>query len=226
MRSEAAQAFEDWLQPVPETGRQFGELTIEARASGYELRHTDDDRANETVSLEDLRETVRFDQHGRYRPFAGERSLPAGWRVSVADTAELMTAVATVYPTAVEDWYATQTGGVDPVPWSAVASRQTGIYASVDDLDQGTVDRTVDAVCDGCVRCPAWRETGDDGTTIPCLEPCSFLVAAAREFDAHGATADTDSLHSSEDVERGDLTDPANRYRVRYSRQASKLTQK
>ncbi|MFC7057107.1 hypothetical protein [Halovenus salina] len=116
--------------------------------------------------------------------------------------------------------------GVDPVPWSAVASRQTGIYASVDDLDQGTVDRTVDAVCDGCVRCPAWRETGDDGTTIPCLEPCSFLVAAAREFDAHGATADTDSLHSSEDVERGDLTDPANRYRVRYSRQASKLTQK
>lgn len=73
---------------------------------------------------------------------------------------------------------------------------------------------------------------------FPCREPCSLVVAAAREFvrterapQKRGSSlrprevaqlrrvVDVVADGQVEDVERGDLTDPANRLRVRYLRE-------
>jgi sirohydrochlorin cobaltochelatase len=125
------------------------------------------------------------------------------------------------------------------VPFRAVADRQTGIYDCVSDCSRAEVSGAVEATCGNCAKRRAWNAEGapaegcaDDSAedAPPCREPCSFLVAAAREFHHHeGGAAESDAPHreastaerpteSDPTVPRGDLTDPANLYRVKYRR--------
>ncbi|PSP56710.1 hypothetical protein BRC82_01120 [Halobacteriales archaeon QS_1_67_19] len=248
VREEAGAAFVSWVESASdaaESVRVWGELAVTPTEGGdYELRHRDDRDAPsadlDPLSLDDLRETVRYADDGRYRPFAGEESLPTGWVLSGLDEDGLLRAVSTVYPAGVEHWAAERSGDLETVSFRAVAERQTGIYDCVDDLSREEFARTVEACCGDCSKRREWAETDgeaaaslgpgaaadvDDGG-IPCREPCSFLVAAAREFHRHESapTDDADRTDESQterpdaDVPRGDLTDPANRYRVRYRR--------
>lgn len=243
VREEAGEAFVSWVES--ETGTStWGELAVTPTDEGYDLRHRDDRDAPaadlDTLSLDDLRETVRYAEDGRYRPFAGEETLPTGWVLSDLGNEGLLRAISTVYPAGVEHWAAERAGDLDTVPFRAVADRQTGIYDCVSDLTSEELSRTVEATCGNCAKRREWTENDREGEeaesldcggasdpdedAIPCREPCSFLVAAAREFLQH----ETDSTDKSTDesqtdrpdatVPRGDLTDPANVYRVRYRR--------
>ncbi|WP_394346048.1 hypothetical protein [Halorussus pelagicus] len=147
-----------------------------------------------------------------------------------------MQAVSTVYPAGVEQWAAERAGDLDPVPFRAVADRQTGIYDCVSDCSRAEVSGAVKATCGNCAKRRAWDAEGEspesksgEETALPCREPCSFLVAAAREFHRHEGDASDDEssgeastddrpTESDPSVPRGDLTDPANVYRVRYRR--------
>ncbi|MFC7073801.1 CbiX/SirB N-terminal domain-containing protein [Halovenus rubra] len=232
VRDEAGRAFIEWLDTAAPgaTGdpeRTVGELLVVG--DDYELRHRSD-RGTDTedldsLALDTLRERVRYADDGRYRPFPGERTLPRGWRLSASTPGELLKGLATVYPVAIEHWYGHAHGDLDADDWQSVADRQTGIYASVADLDPSEVERVAESVCGECSRCPTWTAAETESETavpedgeLPCPVPCSFLVAAARECHQ----ADEKSVGNQPvdadptEVARGDLTDPANRYRVRY----------
>ncbi|NHN60541.1 CbiX/SirB N-terminal domain-containing protein [Halorussus rarus] len=245
VRADAAAAFLDWVQSAGDASddegetRVWGELAVTATGEGYDLRHRDD-RGTPAVDLDarsvgDLRETVRFAEDGRYRPFAGEASLPTGWGLSGLDREGLLRAAATVYPAGVEHWAADRAGDLDTVPFRAVADRQTGIYECVGDCTPAEMAGAVEACCGNCAKRREWdaddAEAGTsdardsptgDGGAIPCREPCSFLVAAAREFHLHEgeptASGEADATEPDPTVSRGDLTDPANVYRARYRR--------
>ncbi|WP_435177252.1 CbiX/SirB N-terminal domain-containing protein [Halorussus sp. AFM4] len=250
VRADAGAAFLDWVDAGDanddaadaEAGtRVWGELAVTAAGEGYDLRHRDDRGASaddlDDLSIGDLREAVRYADDGRYRPFAGEASLPTGWVLSDLDREGLLRAAATVYPAGVEHWAADRAGDLDPVPFRAVADRQTGIYECVADCSPAEVAGAVEAVCGNCAKRRAWdagdaesespdcggSPAGDEGA-VPCREPCSFLVAAAREFHQHegeptaNEDAGTSATRADPTVPRGDLTDPANRYRARYRR--------
>ncbi|MFB6194833.1 MAG: DR2241 family protein [Haloplanus sp.] len=193
--------------------------------AGYELRHRADRGVPETAlterGLDGFRSFVRTDDDGRYRPFAGEQSLPTGWVLSGLDAGDLLRAVATVYPASVETW----ADDPDPVPYREVAVRQTGIYERVSNLSREALIDVTSAVCGNCAKRRTWDESEDDALPVdrgdgalPCREPCSFLVAAAREVLVDEPPDEQPPNHPDADVPPGDLTDPANRYRVRYRR--------
>ncbi|MGH2632022.1 MAG: DR2241 family protein [Tepidiformaceae bacterium] len=131
---------------------------------------------------EALREAVRLDDLGRYRPLSGATSMPRGWwaRISVADLAAALEAV---YPLALDHMAAAEAGGLRIVPLADVLERQSGRYSVAAELD-GEGRRVASGVlCRDCVRVPVWR--GDfashDALDIPCPEPCSVLVSLCRE---------------------------------------------
>mgnify|MGYP000168040844 CR=1 FL=1 len=223
VRPDAADAFTEWVDDAPT--RRWGDLSITHAGGGYELRHrTDHDTpsdALDTHTLDGFREFVRTDDDGRYRPFAGERSLPTGWVLTDLDTTSLLRTVSTVYPAAVETWH----DDPAPVPYREIAARQTGIYGRVSNLSHEALTDVTTAVCGDCAKRREWDETADDSLPVergdgalPCREPCSFLVAAAREVLIDEPVDGQAPDHPDADVPPGDLTDPANRYRVRYRR--------
>ncbi|MCU4717746.1 CbiX/SirB N-terminal domain-containing protein [Halapricum hydrolyticum] len=244
VRPDAAEAFLSWLDRArcegDSRGREWGDLLVTGDGDAYELRHcADRDADRETLIERDpdtFRRFVRSDDEGRFRPFAGERSLPTGWVLPDLDSRELLGALAAVYPAAIEIW----ADDPEPVPFQEVAARQTGIYAGVADLSGAELRDLTTAVCGNCAKRREWDEradgdrlpdrsetgdpAGDGGTELPCREPCSFLVAAAREIlEADHAGAQL-SDHRDADVPPGDLPDPDNRYRVRYRRARGTLS--
>ena len=233
VRPDAAETVLSWLDTglSEGDGLEWGDLLVTGDGDAYELRHRSDRDARRAVLTErdpqTLRQFVRSDDDGRFRPFAGERSLPTGWVLPDLDSENLLAAIAAVYPGAIETW-ADDPG---PVPFREVAARQTGIYADVSDLSGAELCDLTTAVCGNCARRREWTENGDpdaavgrdangcpasDGTEPPCREPCSFLVAAAREVLEADHVGEQLSEHPDADVPPGDLTDPDNRYRVRY----------
>ncbi len=260
---DAREAFAEWVDAgrgADDALREWGELAVLRDgdgdggdgSGGYELRHRDD-RTAASADLQalggvaDARDVARHDDYGRYRPLKGAPSLRTGWRLPGLDAAELVDAVGYVYPASVINWHRERTGALDVSHYRPTAERQTGIYAEVSDLDSDEVERLASALCAGCTKRREWDEReGEpldaprgDGE-IPCREPCSFLVAAAREFhredwdateteagaDAEAPAADGRSLRAliraagelDRTVGEGDFGDPANPYRVRYRR--------
>ncbi|NEU55307.1 CbiX/SirB N-terminal domain-containing protein [Halorussus sp. MSC15.2] len=245
VREAAGNEFVSWVESASDASgdgtRVWGELAVTATGAGeYDLRHRSDREAAtadlDEQSVGELPELVRYADDGRYRPFAGESTLPAGWVLTGLDREGLLRAVSTVYPASVEHWAAERAGDLDPVPFRAVADRQTGIYESVADCSPEEVAGTVAACCENCEKRREWDagdaegdapdadesscgDVGSEGDAIPCREPCSFFVAAAREFHHHESESTAEHpTESDASVPRGDMTDPANVYRVRYRR--------
>jgi sirohydrochlorin cobaltochelatase len=234
----ARRAFIDAVQgadadpPVSADGpaREWGQLLVaveDADLGTYALRHVDDRDVHpgDLDALSDraaLRDRVRFDDDGRYRPLAGARTLPTGWRLAGLDAEAVVRSVEAVYPTSVVDWHRGRTGDIDATDWASTAARQTGSYADVGDLAGDALDAAAEACCGGCVRRRAWDAAADEPVdadggdgAIPCREPCSLFVAAARAFLA---LEDDDAERGAVDrsVRPGAVGQPGNVYRERY----------
>jgi hypothetical protein len=235
----------------------------------YEIRHVDDaglpleslDRHTDPVAM---REISRDDEDGTYRPLATAPTLRTGWVFVDLGPEALLDVVSRCYPATVANWHREREGELDVTHWRETAERQTGIYDLVDELEGEAVSALARACCvDGqCLKRREWDEYGvcegrsKDGTSMeeasdgtldaprgdgefPCREPCSLVVAAAREF----VTTERESTESVSvdlrprelaQLERlidaaadgelsgvapGDLPDPANPLRVRYLRE-------
>jgi sirohydrochlorin cobaltochelatase len=93
VRQEAGEAFVSWVEDAGDESadavRVWGELAVGATDDGYDLRHRSDrgvsERTLDALSVADLREQSRYADDGRYRPFAGEATLPTGWVCSDLD---------------------------------------------------------------------------------------------------------------------------------------------
>lgn len=234
---------------------EWGQLriTVSLRSDGertYDLRHCADASATvaDLVVYDDpeaATDLVRLDDAGDYRPLKTAPTLSDGWVFPDLDPGSLVRTVSTIYPATVENWYREREGGLDVTHWREAAARQTGRYAVVDELSGAQVDRLADACCadSQCLKRRVWDESaneplepaGGDGV-FPCREPCSLVVAAAREIalaergESTPTTLDLTSAEreqlgriveavadgSADGVRDGDLGDGANRLRARY----------
>ncbi len=153
----------------------FGEGRVELsgprlRAEPVELEPT----------IEALREHVRFDDCGRYRPLSGASTMPGNWRISLP-TKLTEAAIETVYPQAVLHQEQAGQGTLRVVPFEEVVTRQRGRYRVAGELDAEGRERTLAVLCGRCERTPAWAGAAASQEAIPCPEPCSVMVALCRE---------------------------------------------
>ena len=237
--------------------RSWGQLLIttgldDAGYRTYEVRHAADRDADpEELAVRtdplDARSLTRFDEDGRYRPLKTAPTLPTGWLYSALDGHELVRAIDRLYPATVANWHLEREGRLDVTHWREAADRQTGIYDVVDELPPAAVEWAVEACCvdSQCLKRRRWDlaegeelDVARGDGAFPCREPCSLLVAAARQWailERETPRTYTLELTPSEraqleaivdavadgritDVREAAFDDPANRYRVRYLR--------
>jgi hypothetical protein len=241
--------------------RSWGQLrlTVTLGDDGYrvyEIRHEDDVDAD-GADLEsyndplDARQLAKHDDRGRYRPLKTAPSLRTGWVFTDLDATEVVDAVEFIYPATIANWHREREGELDVTHWEEHVERQSGIYGIVKTWNRQDghehVEWVADACCadSECIKRREWDYDEDSELDVPrgdgafpCREPCSLVLAAARqwtklegeqsqtyEFELTpsekeqlerivGAVADGET----EDIREADVYDGANRYRTRFLR--------
>lgn len=238
VRDDAESWFVGWLEEGARAAdtpsgvrRSWGELAITAHESGYDVRHEDDAGvpADELDTYEDVTETlelVKFDDEGEYRPMRGETTLRTGWVFPSLDADSLAEVVLRVYPASVENAYLENRDELDVTHWNETSERQTGMYADTDELRGEALRCATEAFCESrCVKRREWEESegekigSESQGDFPCREACSLFVSGAREFvEQEKGETEGDVLEASdgEEIRRGELSNPANEYMVRY----------
>jgi sirohydrochlorin cobaltochelatase len=167
---------------------QIGEIVIEA---GYELRHRDDagrSDLGELTSLADVRELIRLDEAGNFRPLRAAPNLRRGWIYRARDEAALREALDYFYPAEIANAALWGEERLAVTPWRETAERQTGRFRIVRELGEPAVRELVAAICErGCLKCRLWSPAAQEIAPAPseipllCPEACNYFVGKARE---------------------------------------------
>jgi len=181
---------------LTETGGpwKIGEIVI--RTSGneaYELLHAADlGRDPATLhglsSLEDLRELIRLDAEGHFRPLRAAPNLRDGWLLSAPDAGAVAVALDYLYPAELANWLLWKRHALPTTPWNETAERQTGRFRIVREIDDAVAQELVTAICEkNCLKRRLWPPATQEVTVttaeIPllCPEACNYFVGKARE---------------------------------------------
>lgn len=173
---------------------KIGELVIRPAEDGaFDLIHRDDlprDPAGlrRISSLKDLREMIRLDRDGNFRPLRAAPNLPRGWLYHATDLSGLQLALDYIHPSALADWILRQQGQLAATSWTETAGRQTGRFRVVREIDDAALDDLVAHHCQpGCLKRRLWPpaiqsiEAAPGEIPLLCPEACNFLVGKARE---------------------------------------------
>ena len=171
--------------PLP---AQIGQILIEP---GFVLRHVEDRTASDLRKLSspaDLRELIRLDAQGNFRPLRAAPDLRRGWIHEAGDAAGLRLALDYLYPGEVADALAWKKHQLPFTPWPETAGRQTGRFRIVRQIDETELSELVTTYCErGCLKQRLWVpaaeavQTQENEIPLLCPEACNFLVAKARE---------------------------------------------
>lgn len=171
---------------------RLAEVVIRRRSPGFLLCHHEDVGTSEehlvVLAPEALREWSQTNRVGAFRPNRTSPGLRRGWKSEPTTEGELETALEGLYPGAVADWYAVQSGTATVTSFREFVERQTGMYRRVSELEDPQAVRIVQAACEtgSCLRQRLWTvsDLPPDGpgekSVIPCLEPCALLLEFAR----------------------------------------------
>lgn len=129
---------------------------------------------------DELRQAVRSDDLGRYRPLSGAKSMPRGWKVECAE-ADVGGVLESVYPLALVHRRQWDRGELRVVGLDEVLKRQTGRYEVAAELESVGRDAAREVLCGDCVRTPVWSGERMLNDGLPCPEPCSVLISLCRE---------------------------------------------
>lgn len=174
------------------------EVRICAAGGGWKLRHAaDSDRPAaplRPVPVDGLRELAQYTERGAFRPNKAAPTLQRGWQSVAQSSAELETALHSLYPGTVADWLEGRKPRPETTSFREFVNRQTGIYRVARELPDERAAEVVQAGCAAqfCRRQRLWP-VADAGPApvgpnpaIPCLEPCALLLELARRAgEAH-----------------------------------------
>lgn len=170
----------------------LAQVLIRRAARGHELRHVEDRSTAEgglrLLQLSEARSLAQNTASGAFRPLKSAPNLPRGWRLAVADDAELELALNQLYPGAIADWHAAQSAQPPITDYRAFTNRQTGMYRIAQMLSDAQAASVTKACChrDFCLKRRMWTvaalapDAAGDKSLIPCLEPCAVLLEFAR----------------------------------------------
>jgi sirohydrochlorin cobaltochelatase len=173
---------------------KIGEIVIRPTASGsFHVLHRDDlESAPASLRIlpspEDLRELIRLDWEGNFRPLRATSNLRRGWLLHAPDLPSLQLALDYLYPAGLANWTLWRQGALPVTPWLETAERQTGRFRIVREIDDAAIQELTAHVCrPGCLKKRLWPpaaqpvEAGTHEIPLICPEACNFLVGQARE---------------------------------------------
>lgn len=223
---------------------RFLQVEVQAGAHGFQLRHFADRerplKELQELTLEELASWADTTVHGTFRPNKAAPTLRPGWRCHPDNESDLAWALDQLYPGALADWHAWETGSAVVTSFREFMARQTGMYRGTQSLTDTQADQVAEAGCDPslCARRRCWSTPGLGAApaaatlSIPCLEPCALLLEFARWTARQSreplqslsvSEADRQTLltvleralaHPSDDVREGDTRNPANPRRL------------
>jgi sirohydrochlorin cobaltochelatase len=210
MMPALTQAFAEWIAGG---GRQLGEIHIAPAGNGFVLSHRDETNVPtalaEFTGPEAARELAHFDDAGKFRPLKTAPTLRHGWRLNLADLAELRRALDYFYPGMIGIWACHQRGTLTAVPLRDTLARQSGMYAVTKQISDTQAQTMIGDFCrtdGGCLKRILWPiAPGVPVTSLPaekfaatstpdslpllCHEACNLLVARARVVVKKGGPA-------------------------------------
>jgi sirohydrochlorin cobaltochelatase len=201
MMSTLTQALAEWIAGG---GREIGEIHIAPVAGGFVLHHREDGASGGLTQYDEVeaaRELAHFDAEGEFRPLKTAPNLRRGWRLQLANVAQLRTALDYFYPAMLGVWLSQRRGCLAAVPLRGTLARQTGMYAITRKITDDQAQTMIAGFCrtdGGCLKRILWpiapevpitalpaekfqREAPADTLPLLCHEACNLLVAKARE---------------------------------------------
>jgi hypothetical protein len=175
-----------WLEDALESRGPFafGELHISFEGDTAVVEGPGEGAQKELPSgPEALRQWVRRDDQGNYRPLPGAKTMPTGWRIR-CPVEELVAHLDAAYPLAPRQIALAADGKLRVELAHDVLDRQTGRYAPVRGLEDDRIDAARGSLCASCVKAPLWNDPTRlaEVGVVPCPEPCSVFVALCREL--------------------------------------------
>lgn len=168
----------------------FGEVLLQVRPEGYDLRHVADRSAPDLrdVPINELRALADFTKTRQFRPLKSAPTLQQGWRCVAHSQAELDEALQRLYPGGVADWFAANQLHPPAVDYRDYTGRQTGMYRVTTLLTDEQVMQVARAGCHPkfCLKRRLWKVKGlppeevAGKSLLACLEPCPVLLEFAR----------------------------------------------
>jgi len=150
---------------------RFGQILIRRTAGGFVLSHRDDggpDSWQHFQTPEDAAEIARYDDAGNYRPLKTAPNLRHGWRLELADLAQLRRALDYFYPGRLAMFDAWKENRLATTPLRQTLDRQSGMYRVAAKISDEQINDLVGNFCrsdGGCLRTIFWKR--DQLGTIP-----------------------------------------------------------
>ena len=179
---------------------KIGELVIRPTGGGsfHVLHHNDLGVDPATLRIlpspEDLRELIRLDRDGQFRPLRAAPNLPRGWLIHAPNLETLQLALDYLYPGVLANWAMWLRMDLPVTPWTETAARQTGRFHVVHELDENGVHEIISKLCaHGCLKQRLWPTMSQalhaplDEIPLICTEACNYFVSKAREKLKGGA---------------------------------------
>ena len=169
---------------------RIGEVVVRP---GFDLMHQDDLASDPTSlqrveSISDLRELIRLDREGNFRPLRAAPNLRRGWIHHAANLPGLLLALDYLYPATLANWMLWRQQQLSTTPWNETAERQTGRFRIVREINNDALHELIACNCQaGCLKQRLWPPASQsiqaDANEIPllCPEACNFLIGKARE---------------------------------------------
>lgn len=190
MSRDVTKALADWLV---RGGEQIGQIAVAHVHEGWELRHIGDAGRTDLTqhrTAEAARHIANLDAAGKFRPLKTTPDLVRGWRLVLADAAEVRRALDFFYPAMAGVWLSHTCGELVPVVLRETLGRQTGMYRVTQKITDEDARALIDGFCAGCLKHRLWEiaALNPEPAAFPphslpllCHEACNLLVAKARE---------------------------------------------
>jgi len=162
-------------------------------SSSFHLLHRDDLNSDPATlrqisTWEEIREVIRLDRNGSFRPLRAAPNLPSGWRWSGVHLSFMLRVLDYFYPATLANWSLALKGQLQITSWRETAERQTGRFRIVREIDEAALQELVAGTCDtGCQKQRLWSPAAEtisaQANEIPllCPEACNYFVGKARE---------------------------------------------
>jgi sirohydrochlorin cobaltochelatase len=180
----------DWLAGG---GERIGQVRIQRSGDQWELRHIEDEGRSdlaEHTRAEAARHLANLDATGAFRPLKTAPNLVRGWRLLLADVAEVHRALDYFYPAMLGVAESFHRSELHHVPLRETLGRQTGMYRVTQKITDDQARAMIDRFCAGCLKQRLWEISGPNSHRVTfapnelpllCQEACNLLVAEARK---------------------------------------------